>query len=173
MLAAAAPASDPCTSGLQPGQRPGPYSALIATGPQRGQLTCYVCETGDHPAAVVFARSLNEPLSKLVQGLDKAGGEHKSSGFRSWVTFLSDDQTSLDPKLVGWAKRHAIHNVPLGVFEDLDGPPSYRLARDADVTVLLFVKQKVVANFALRHGELTDEKVAEVLKALPRVVSDK
>jgi hypothetical protein len=173
ILTAATLASDPCTSGLQPGQRPGPYSALIATGPQRGQPTCYICETGDHPAAVVFARSLNEPLAKLVQGLDKAGVEYKASGFRSWVTFLSEDHTSLDPKVVDWAKRHAIRNVPLGVFEDPDGPPSYRLGRDAEVTVLLFVRQKVVANFAFRAGELTDQKVSEVLKTVPVAAGQK
>ncbi len=72
-----------------------------------------------------------------------------------------------------WAKKLAVRDVPLGVFEDVGGPPAYRLSRDADVTVMLFVKQKVVANYAFRAGELTDEKADEVLKALPRVVGDK
>jgi hypothetical protein len=166
-------ASDPCTSGLQPGQRPGPYTALIATGPQRGQPTCYICETGDRPAVVVFARNLSDPLARLVQKLDKACGEHKSQEFRSWVTFLSDDQLGLDPRVVDWSKRHAIRNVPLGICEDLDGPPSYRLTREADVTVLLFVKQKVVANYAFRAGELTDDKSALVLKSLPQILGER
>jgi hypothetical protein len=39
--------------------------------------------------------------------------------------------------------------------------------------VLLFVKWKVVANFAFRPGELTEEKADEVLKALPQVVGGK
>jgi hypothetical protein len=63
-----------------------------------------------------------------------------------------------------------VRNLPLTVFEDVDGPPSYRLSRDADVTVILFVKRKVVADFAFRDGELTEEKVADVLKALPGVL---
>ena len=91
---------------------------------------------------------------------------------RAWVTFLSDDQPSLDPKVVQWGKKYALRNVPLGVFEDVGGPPSYRLARDAEVTVLSFVKQKVVANFAFRDGELTDEKIAEVIGTLPRILSN-
>jgi hypothetical protein len=163
-------ADGPCVSGLKPGQRPGPYSFLVATGPQRGQPTCYVCETGDKPAVVIFARTLGDPLGKLVQKLDRAVADHKADELRAWVTFLSDDQAALDPKVVRWGKEHAVRNVPLGVFEDVAGPPSYRLARDADVTVLLFVKQKVVANFAFRAGELTDDRAAAALEALPRIL---
>jgi hypothetical protein len=40
------------------------------------------------------------------------------------------------------------------------------------VTVLVFVKQKVVANFAFRAGELSEEKVALVMKTLPRIVGE-
>ncbi len=168
-----APAPEPCRSGLEPGQRPGPYSSVIATGPQRGQTQCFVCETADRPAVVVFARSPGDALGKLVHGLDQAVADHKTADLRAWVTFLSDDQPALDPEVVRWGQKHAVRNLSLGVFEDAGGPPSYRLARDADVTVLLFVKQKVTANFAFRTGELTEDKVAEVLKALPQIVGEK
>ena len=166
-------AADPCRSGLQPGQRPGPYAALISTGPERGKSHCYVCETGDRPAVVVFARSLSDPLAKLCQQLDQAVAEHNKAELRAWVTFLNDDQLTLDPRVVQWGKKHALRRVPLGVFEDVGGPPSYHLAADADATVLLFVKQKVVANFGFREGELNKESVAEVMKALPRIVAEK
>ena len=56
--------------------------------------------------------------------------------------------------------------MPLGVFSDAEGPPSYKLSRDADVSVMVFVKQKVTANFAFRAGELNDARVAEVWKAI-------
>jgi hypothetical protein len=166
-------ASEPCRSGLEPGQRPGPYSAVVATGPQRGQSYCYICETAERPAVVVFARSLGDPLGKLVARLDKAVADHKAADLRAWVTFLSDDQPALDPKVEKWGQKHAIRTIPLAVFEDAAGPPSYRLAKEADVNVLLFVKQKVVANFAFRAGELTDDRIAEVMKALPAVVGKK
>jgi hypothetical protein len=163
-------ADNPCVSGVSVGGRPGPYTFHVATGPQRGQLTCYVCDTEQRPAMIVFARSMSEPLAKLVKGLDKALEDHKARELRGWVTFLSDDQPGLDPKVVKWARKHAVRRVPLGVFEDVVGPPAYKLAKDADVTVLLFVKQKVVSNFAFRAGELTDAKADEVLKELPRIV---
>src|SRR5215813_14230736 len=84
-------AEGPCVSGLQPGQRPGPYAAIVSAGPNRGQLHCFICETADKPAVVVFARKMSEPLGKLVQGLDKAVLANKKAELRSWVTFLTDD----------------------------------------------------------------------------------
>jgi len=172
-VSGASAAEEPCVSGLKAGQRPGPYAAVVSVGPNRGQLHCFICETADKPAAVVFARQMTDPLGKLVQGLDKAVLAHKTAGLRSWVTFLSADQPALDPQVVKWGKKHGLGNVSLAVFEDPDGPPSYRLARDAEVTVLLFVKQKVVRNFAFRTGALNDKKIAEVLKALPEIVGKK
>lgn len=163
-------AVEPCQSGLPAGQRPGPYSFVVSTGPQRGQSTCYICDTEDRPAVVIFARELSEPLGKLAGQLDKAVATHKDAELRAWVTFLHDDQPTLDPKVVDWGKKHAVRTLPLGVFEDTQGPPAYKLAKDADVTVLLFVKKKVVSNFAFRAGELTDAKAAEIMKALPGIL---
>ena len=60
--------------------------------------------------------------------------------------------------LAKWAQKQGLKTVPVGAFEDADGPPSYKLHKDADVTVLLFAKQKVIANFAFRAGELTDKQ---------------
>ncbi len=92
---------------------------------------------------------------------------------RAWVTFLADDQVSLDPKVVAWSKKHSTGTVPLGIFEDPAGPPTYLLARDADVTVLLAVNQKVVANFAFRQGDLNDAAIFEIMKTLPKIASGK
>jgi hypothetical protein len=75
--------------------------------------------------------------------------------------------------VVAWAQKHALRTVPVAVFEDAAGPPSYRLAAEADVTVLLSVRQRVAANFAFRSGELNDAAMAEVLKALTRITAPK
>ncbi len=166
-------AGEPCKSGLQPNQRPGPYSSLVAVGPQRGQQHCFICEAADRPTVIVFARSLSDHLGKLVQKIDKAVTDHKTAEVRAWVTFLADDQPTMDPKVVAWSKKHGTGGVPLGIFEDLVGPPTYLLNREADVTILLSVKQKVVANFAYRSGELNDAAIEQVFKALPRIVSMK
>jgi len=164
-------AADPCVSGVPVGKRPGPYSFLIATGPQKGQQTCYICEQEDKPTAVVFARKLSDPLGKLLTKLDAEIPARKDTGFKVWMTQLID--TADLEKLSDWAKKQALKSVPVGGFEDTDGPPAYKLAADADVTVLLFVKQKVVANFAYRDGELTDQAIGEVMKAVPKLFEGK
>lgn len=164
---------DPCRSGPQPGRRPGPYSALVVVGPQRGTQHCYICEAEDRPVVIVFARSLSDPLGKLVHGLDGKLAAHQKEDLRSWVTFLAEDQAALDAKVVAWSKHHATGSVPLAVFEDPIGPPAYLLARDADVTVLLSVKQKVVANHAFRKGELNDAAVRAILDGVPRMIAGK
>ena len=112
-------------------------------------------------------------LGKLLRRLDRELASHKAAELRAWVTFLSDDQPALDPQVVKWSQDQAIRSVPLAIFEDVGGPPSYRLHRDAEVTVLLAVKQKVVQNFALRAGELNDERTAAILKAVPELVAGK
>lgn len=160
-------------SGVAVGKRPGPYSFLVATGPQRGQQTCYVCEQheGNKPAAVVFARTTSDPLGKLVAKLDADALARKDSGCKVWMTLLAD-KADLDA-LAKWAQKQGIKSAPVGAFEDADGPPSYKLHKDADVTVLLFAKQKVVASFAFRAGELDDKAIEAVLKAVPQLFEAK
>jgi len=169
LLVCSATAAAPCVSGPRVGQRPGPYSFVLCTGENRGKSHCYICETADRPAVIVFARTFGDPLGKLTAGLDKALGEYSKNELRVWVTILHDDQSKIDADVLGWAKKHGVRSVPIGVFEDVDGPPSYRLHRDADVTVLLAVKQKVVVNHAFRASELTDQKIAEIVREIPRI----
>jgi hypothetical protein len=168
-------AADPCVSGVPVGKRPGPYSFLVATGQQRGQQTCYICEQHENnkPAAVVFARTLSDPLSKLLSKLDEAGTAPmaKDSGYKVWCTQLAD-KADLDA-LAKWAQKQGLKSVPIGAFEDADGPPSYKLNKEADVTVMLFTKQKVVANFAFRAGELDDKQIDEIVKTVPKLFEKK
>lgn len=166
-------ADDPCRSGPQVNQRTGPYAALIAVGPQRGTSHCFICEAGEKPTVIIFARTLSDSVGKLTHQLDRALAIHKGDNLRIWVTFLSDDPTRTDPKVVEWSKQQATGSIPLGVYNDSVGPPSYLLSRDADVTVLLSNKQRVVANFAYRLGELNDSAVSGILKTLPRIVGAK
>lgn len=166
-------AEDPCVSGVPVGKRPGPYSFLVATGPQRGQQTCYICEQheGNKPAAVVFARTTTDHLGKLLSKLEAAGATQKNSGYKVWMTQLAAT-ADLDA-LAKWAQKQGLKNVPVGAFEDTDGPPAYTLHKEADVTVILFTKQKVVANFAFRAGELNDKAIDEIMKAVPLVFEKK
>ena len=173
LFAFATPAVEPCVSGVPVGKRPGPYSFLVATGPQRGQQTCYICEQHEtgKPAAVVFAKSLSDPLAKLMAKLESARPAKNDLGYKTWLTHTTAT-ADLDG-LAKWAQQKGLKTVPVGAYEDADGPPAYKLAKDADVTVMLFVKERVVANFAYRAGELNDDAIDAILKSVPKLFEAK
>ena len=103
--------------------------------------------------------------------LDATTHARKDRGLKAWMTLLTAN-ADLDA-LAKWAQKQGIKDSPVGAFEDADGPPAYKLHKDADVTVLLFVNQKVVANFAFRAGELNEKQVGAVLAAVPQLFEKK
>jgi hypothetical protein len=163
--------ADPCVSGVAVGKRPGPYSFLVATGPERGKQTCYICEQTDKPAVVVFSRSLDDRLGTLLAAFDKEIPKRSKSGFKVWMTHLTA-KAELEV-LAKWSQTQGLKNIPVGAFEDIDGPPSYTLHAEAEVTVLIFTKEKVVANFAYRKREWTDDAVKAIVAGLEKLDESK
>ena len=159
-------AAEKLESGTPVGERPGPYAFNIATGPERGQQFCHICETGKQPAIIVFAQKESEPLADLLKKLDGVASLTPEDGeIRAWTTFLGEKFTM--KQLSGWAKKASLKNVVVGAIDDPLGPPTYRLSEKAEVTVLLFVGEKVVANFAFAEDELDAKATEKVLKAVP------
>jgi hypothetical protein len=171
-LATPALAKDPCVSGPATGHKISPYSFLVASGPQRGQPTCFVCETAEKPGVVVFSRSLSEPLAKLMAACDDAVGSRPNDAMRSWMTILGEKTVSIDD-LGKWAKQTGLKTTPVGVFDDPVGPPTFKLAEDADVTVVLFVDRKVTATFAYRSGELNEKTLKIVADEIGKLETKK
>lgn len=144
---------EPVASGPTVGQKPGPYSFLVATGTQRGQPTCFVCETAEKPGVIVFARSVSAPLAQLMTACDEAIAARPKDTIRGWMTVLGEKAIGLE-ELGKWSKQQGLTTMPVGVFDDAVGPPSYKLGPEADVTVLLFINRKVTANYTFRADEL-------------------
>ena len=168
---AAFAAGEPCVSGVPVGQRPGPYSFLIATGPDRGKQECYVCAQGDKPTVIVFGRALSPATGKLLAALDAEAIASKDPRLKCWFTQLTD---VADLNALGkWSQSHGLKSLTVGACEDPDGPPGYKLNPEAGVTVLMFVGRKVVVNVALRADELTAEWVAEVRGGVAKVLTPK
>ena len=139
-------------SGPQAGQKiPGPFKPLHATGPDAGQQVCLVCKNGANPVAMIFARNVSAPLTALIKKIDAATAAHQDAEMGSFVVFLNDDP-SLPAALKGLADKEGIKQTVLATFAPA-GPPSYHVAADAAVTVVLYTHHKVVANYAFREGE--------------------
>ena len=174
-VVSATQAASPLISGPKIGSEPGMYPVVLSTGPDRGKPTCLFCAAGSRPIVAVFARTPDQRLAHLAARLDKALTTHKAAQLRSWIAFVSKDPDSLDPQLVRWSQLHNLRSLPVGIYVDPTegGPENYRLARDADVTVVMLVRQQVAATFAFGPNELTDAAVEQVLQAVPGLLEKK
>lgn len=118
----------------------------------------------------VFARKTSEPLASLVKKIDEKIGENNR--LKAFVVVLTErtDKTAAAElkKLAGDA---GIKHVPLTLHQDPVGPADYEIAKDADITVLMWKGTKVKANHAYK-GELTDEEIDAIVADVPKVLGD-
>lgn len=115
----------------------------------------------------IFAREVNPGLTSLVKKIDEKSVEFKSKGIKSFVTFLSDDE-KLEDALKKFADKEGIKKTVLSI-DNIAGPKGYDIAKDADVTVILYTNRKVEANHAFRKGELNEKSVERVIADLSKI----
>jgi hypothetical protein len=172
LLLSVADAAEPLKSGLQPGEKITTiFEPVNITGEHAGEPYCLICENGLSPVAMVFARELNEPLLKLVQKLDEATAKNRGQQMGSFVVFLSE-QESLRQRAAEAAKSRGLKQLVLSTFEP-GGPEGFDVARDADLTVVLYREHEVKANHAFRQGELTDAAIDQIMADLPKILAKK
>ena len=158
-------------SGPQAGQRvPGPFHPENITGEYAGKKHCLYCEFQDAPVAMIFAREMSPALAKLIKSIDTATAKNK--GMASCVVFLSNDVEKLTKNLKTMAEKEGVKHTILAIDAPV-GPEDYKIAREADVTVLLYNDYMVAANFAFKKGELNDKGVTQVVDGLPKILSKK
>jgi hypothetical protein len=110
-------------------------------------------------------------VTSLVKKIDAATVKNQKCDLRSWAIFLSD-QEGLDKKLKNFAENDKIKKTALAI-DNPAGPPSYKIAKDADVTVLLYVRKRVRANFAFKKGQLTEQEINKIVADLPKILPEK
>ncbi len=118
----------------------------------------------------VFTRSLTDDLASLVKGIDTFVDKNKSQQAAAFVVLLSSDPDADELKLKEFAKKHDIKNVPLTIFDGEAGPPNYKVAKDAEVTVLLWKQRDVKANHAFAKEELNVSTIGKVLADTPKIL---
>jgi len=126
--------------------------------------------------ALIFAREVSDPLTGLVKTIDKqlteSGARHKTGRkLGVFVVFCSDDP-GLQPQLQNLITKEGIKNVVLSVSRNKSqGPPRYRIAREADLTVVMYAnRNKVAANFVLDSDDLTSDRSKEIMTSLMKVL---
>jgi len=116
---------------------------------------------------MIFAREVSDPLTSLVKKIDAETAKHKSDRMGSFVVFLSDDE-KLQDQLKALADKQGLKKCVLTI-DNPAGPGPYKIAKDADVTVVLYDKRNVKANHAFKKGELNDKAIERVLADIPKM----
>jgi hypothetical protein len=175
LLASAATAAD-LRSGPQVGERALPFTSNQVTGDHRGQQYCYICEMGDRPAVLVFARHADEPTGRLLRDLRERMHEFREKKLFAWMVFLggegTDSQTAQEGQAYELARKNGALAVAVSALGDPAGPPGYRIAPDADVTVIAFRSGKVLYNRAYRAKEWNSRAAESALKELSRLLEN-
>ncbi len=122
----------------------------------------------------IHAREITDDLTSLVSQIDELvspalsrGGDNRTQSF---VVFLTDDPDEMEPKLAKLAEEKKIKNIPLTLFDGEAGHPDYKIAKDAEVTVLMWTNLSIEQNFAFKKGELNADAVKKVVAAAKKHV---
>ena len=175
-IAMASTAFAEVTSGPQVGASVGAFTVTKVVGNPDdgitdGQHLCYRCKTGSKPVVMVFARSADEKLAKLLKKVEEEVEEHQSEKLTSFVNMIGTDADSLKKTAEEFVAKHGLKRIAFVVPDDAkDGPPDFKIAPDADVTVVCYKGGTVTANHAFAKGGLSDEKIDAVVAASCKLV---
>ena len=117
---------------------------------------------------MIFARKNSDALTSLVKKIDAATAQNKSKKMGSFVVYLSDDEALAD-QLKTYAEKEGLKNIVLSI-DNVAGPKGYNVAKDAEVTVVLYNQRQVESNHAFKAGELNAKGVDAVMADLPKIV---
>ena len=104
-------------------------------------------------------------MTSLVKKLEQAS----SSKAGAFVVVLTDDSDKMEAQLKELVEKEKLKNVVLTI-DSPQGPPKYKIAKDADVTVVLYVNKEAKVNFAFEKGKFTDKDADKVIDAVKEIL---
>lgn len=139
-------------------------------GVEQGEELCYRCKYGSRPMVMVFARDTSGKLNQLVKRIDAAVQANEEAQLKGLVTLLGDDVSTLKDRAAKVAKKSGAKLVPVVVAKDnKSGPSSYKIDKDAAITVVLANNSKVVATKSFASADKVD--IAAVMKVVKKMVN--
>lgn len=109
-------------------------------------------------------------MASLVKKIDEATVKNKKAEMGSFVIFL-DKSDEMEKKVKTFGDKVAVQKTVLAL-DNPAGPKGYNIAKEANVTVLLYVGRKVKANFVFEKGKLTTADVEKIMKEVPKIISE-
>ncbi len=120
---------------------------------------------------MIFAREISDNLTSLVKKIDEATANNSSCRMGSFVVFCSDEEY-LDKKLKSLAEKEKLKKIVLAV-DNPAGPRAYKIAKEADVTVVLYTKSNVKVNHAFKKGELKEADIDKIVGEISKILPEK
>lgn len=160
-------------SGPQAGEKvPGPFHPLNVNGESAGEKACLFCKHGESPVAMVFARTPEcEGTQKLIKKLEEVTAANSKAEMGSFVVFLSDSDKT-EKSLKKMAEEAKLKNVVLAV-DNPAGPEKYGVAKEADLTVVLYTERTSKVNHAFAQGKITDKDIATIVSEVSKITPSK
>ena len=119
---------------------------------------------------MIFAREINDGLTSLVKKIDEATDKNSDCRMGSFVVFCSDEE-GLREKLEALAKKEKLKHIVLTI-DNPAGPERYNVAKDADVTVVLYTKSKVKVNYAFKKDQMTDKDINRIVSDVSKILPE-
>jgi hypothetical protein len=155
-------------SGPQAGEQlAGPFHPLNVNGDKAGKKFCLYCQNGEKPVAMIFARQVTPALTTLIKKIDAINEQNKDR-MGSFVVFLGE-QEGLEGQLKDLAEKSQLKRTVLAI-DNPAGPDGYKVSKDADVTVVLYVERTVKANHAFAKGKLNEKAVDKIVSEVPSIL---
>ena len=162
-------AGDEIKSGPQAGATiPGPFHPLIIHSPRDPihvgtRRDMGVEGFGARPVVMIFARGLSDAQASLLKKIDAKLAQNKE--MRGLVVWLSAVDDELPDNVKGLARKQQIKHLVFSM-DDVAGPKGYNVAKDAELTIVLYERRKVLANHAYRSADFIDST------SVQRVIND-
>ena len=139
-------------------------------GVEAGKNLCYRCKNGSRPQVMVFTRSCDEKVVKLIQELDKKLSENSDKELRAFVSVLAEEKSDATAAGKALTEQTKAKHVPFVVPNECEnGPENYGLNAKAAVTIIMAEGGKVKANHAF--ADANDVAVDSVVKDLSKILN--
>lgn len=120
----------------------------------------------------IFAREITGDLASLVKQIDEKIADNSDKKMAGFVVLLTDDADTAEAKLKELAEKQKIEHTPLTLYEGVAGPEDYKIAQEADVTVMMWVGGRVKVNHVFEKGKLNKAAIAKIVKDTEKILED-
>lgn len=176
LVASSAAQAEGVKSGLQKGEKIGAFYVDKYAGNKNdnvevGQTLCYRCKLGNRPVVTVFARQVDDKLTGLVKEIDVVVEENKDKKMAAFVSLLEDDKDKVKKSAQRLVEKSKAKNIAVvAPAESKKGWDKLHINDEADVTVLVYNKGVIEANYAFINGQLDKDAVAKIVADAKKMV---